>query len=144
MCKLRQHAAIVLICLALDQINQISKERKKQHRIICFNRFIHLHHQLKTNCHHKLVFFPLHETSSKHWLGISAVRLLFSKAAGRCYSTGSTSRFHPAPNLFQCLSYTPLLKYLQRLKIISPSLGNACLQQSLTFIIHWENKLSRL
>lgn len=116
------------------------------HRLMCFNGFVHLHHQLKTvptTCCNT-VFSPLHETISKHWRRISAVGLLFSKAAGRCYNAGSTSRLHPAPNLFQCLSYTPLLKYLQRLKIISPSLGNACLQQSLTCIIHRENKLSRL
>lgn len=117
------------------------------HRLVCFaGGFIHLHHQLRsvsTSCYNT-VFCPLHETISKHWLRISEVGLLFPKAAGQCNNAGSTSRLHPAPNLFQCLSYTPLLKYLQRLKIISPSLGNACLRQSLTCIIHRENKLSRL
>ncbi|CAF96731.1 unnamed protein product [Tetraodon nigroviridis] len=48
---------------------------------------------------------PLHGTISKHCLRISALELLFSKAAGQRHNAGSTLRLHPAPNLLQCLSY---------------------------------------
>lgn len=59
---------------------------------IYLRKKIYWHKRLFPQAACNTVFFPLHERISKHWLRISAVGLLFSKAVGRCYNAGSTSR----------------------------------------------------